>query len=90
MDMLYTVKDLTELLRVSRSRLYELITEGLKPSLYLGSSPRWTTETISAFLAKQPTCRGGQVPTIEDESCRTTKNRDVFAAQRTTANGGAL
>lgn len=57
MTTLYTVKDLTQLLRISRSRLYELIASGLKPALYLGSSPRWTEETVSAFLAAQPTCR---------------------------------
>jgi hypothetical protein len=64
MNKLYSVDDLKVYLRVSRSRLYELIAGGLKPSLYLGSSPRWTEEALLVFLAEQPTCRGRKSPVI--------------------------
>jgi len=55
MQRLFTVADLMENLRVSRSKLYELISDGLRPSLYLGSSPRWSEEAVAEFLAAQPT-----------------------------------
>lgn len=57
---LYTIKDLMEILKVKRSKLYELIGEGLRPTLYLGNSPRWNEYAISTFLAKQPTGRSGK------------------------------
>lgn len=63
MEKILSVTDLREHLRVSRSKLYELIAAGLKPSLYLGNSPRWTEEAVTAFLAEQPTCRGGNSAT---------------------------
>jgi len=60
MQSMYTVADLMGHLRVSRSRLYELIADGLRPSLYLGSSPRWTEGAVTDFLAAQPTSRCGK------------------------------
>lgn len=57
MQKMLSVLDLMEHLRVSRSKLYELIATGLKPSLYLGNSPRWTEEAVKAFLSEQPTSR---------------------------------
>jgi predicted DNA-binding transcriptional regulator AlpA len=63
-NQLYTIKDLMALLKVKRSKLYELISEGLTPSLYLGNSPRWYADAISSFLVKQPTCRSGNSTTM--------------------------
>ncbi len=51
MQKFLTIKDLMFYLRISRSKTYELINEGLQPTLYLGSSPRWSEECITEFLS---------------------------------------
>ncbi|OGU05379.1 MAG: hypothetical protein A2X82_09105 [Geobacteraceae bacterium GWC2_55_20] len=53
MQKYYTVQDLMTLLHVSRSKFYELVAGGLQPTLYLGSSPRWSDDDTTAFLAAQ-------------------------------------
>ncbi len=62
MGKLLTVNDLKTYLRVSRSKLYELISEGLQPTLYIGVSPRWDEAAITKWLAEQPTCRDSKSP----------------------------
>jgi predicted DNA-binding transcriptional regulator AlpA len=48
-----TVKDVILYLRISKSKWYEIVAEGLPPSLYIGASPRWTFEDIMSWLMAQ-------------------------------------
>lgn len=57
----YTVSGLCKDLAVSRSKFYELVKNGLHPTLYIGSSPRWDEDTVAKWLSEQPTCRRGIV-----------------------------
>lgn len=50
MGRLYSLADLKEHLRVSRSQTYEFIKEGLKPTHYFGKSPRWTEQAVADWL----------------------------------------
>ncbi len=63
-NQLYAIKDLMAILKVKRSKLYQMIGDGLTPTLYLGTSPRWNNGAITAFLAAQPTCRGGKAANV--------------------------
>lgn len=49
----YAAKDLMELLRVKKSKFYELVKADLAPAFYIGSSPRWTEETVTAWVEQQ-------------------------------------
>jgi predicted DNA-binding transcriptional regulator AlpA len=48
---LYTTKTLRDYLQVARSTLYDLISDGLAPTFYIGISPRWTPEAVSEWLS---------------------------------------
>ncbi|MBT1070307.1 helix-turn-helix transcriptional regulator [Pelotalea chapellei] len=49
---LYTVKSLREFLQIGRSNLYDLIKKAdLKPTYYIGKSPRWTHEAVENWLS---------------------------------------
>jgi predicted DNA-binding transcriptional regulator AlpA len=51
MGKLLSVNDMQEYLRIKRSKLYDLITkEGLKPTYYIGTSPRWSEESVISWL----------------------------------------
>lgn len=55
-DNLYdlnTVSDMRAYLRISRSKFYEIVSAGLPATLYIGSSPRWSKEDISAWIQLQ-------------------------------------
>lgn len=52
MENLLNAEDLAAVLRVGHSKLYLLIAqEGLKPTLYIGKSPRWTAEAVDKWVA---------------------------------------
>ncbi len=53
MTQYFTTADLQKQLRISRSKLYELIAEGMAPSIYMGTSPRWSEESIAEWLLTQ-------------------------------------
>lgn len=53
MQQFYTITDLKTHLHCSRSKIYEIVAEGLAPTIYIGTSPRWSDETITDWLAKQ-------------------------------------
>ncbi len=55
MQEFYDVRELCRILKKSKSSVYDYIKyQGLKPSLYLGTSPRWSESLVSEWLAGQP------------------------------------
>jgi hypothetical protein len=48
-----TVQDITQHLRISNSKWYEIVAEGIAPSLYIGISPRWSDKVISSWINAQ-------------------------------------
>jgi predicted DNA-binding transcriptional regulator AlpA len=48
-----TVRDLIGYFRISKSKFYEIVADELPPSLYIGISPRWSANDISAWVIMQ-------------------------------------
>ena len=51
--LLYTAEEAAELLRLSRSRIYELLASGMLPSLTIGRSRRIPADALRAWVEAQ-------------------------------------